>query len=502
MNSMNWMLRTLALSASQPKRAARRSCKSNATARVCTSSICIVLCIRNTMPYLLRQLSTHKARLRLLLTTTAVVLLTRRKVVTPSVTCGAKHQGVPDISSLIKNYDFLASPGVEIVDHRSHNDFGRNIKFGVVHQHQRSEYCKVLDPDTWIECRNYEDFLSAPKNRSRSKHAREERHYCTSDSYLIQLTCAFVQSWVTSTEDASVAIFTARHTYTPYLSTSYMRTKSESKISREFKELAVAAVPTVGTIDHFAYGTLARVVWLLRSTHEGVPILVPVDASVRKHLKFLASIGLNVSRLVPFEEHQNAILLAHRLYFVAGWPNCFDRESPDTQHKLIEYPYELMDPLRQSYVPHYVSMFHSKSILVIRAWNETEGLRQHDDIVAALRFAFAGYSIEEYGVGMLHKPLHEHVRVFNRAAVVLGRQGPGFSNLVFCNPGTGVIEIGHDGPQVHMDAMHFRLAIGLRLRYWLILGKGRHDADLVVDVPDVVAAVRMAMEGKQPNYIR
>ena len=75
----------------------------------------------------------------------------------------------------------------------------------------------------------------------------------------------------------------------------------------------------------------------------------------------------------------------------------------------------------------------------------------------------------------LDAPLHEHIEMFHRAAVVIAPHGAGLSNLIFCREGTAVVEIGFDSSRgMQLDDMYFQLSLGLRLRYWLIIGRGSY----------------------------
>ena len=83
--------------------------------------------------------------------------------------------------------------------------------------------------------------------------------------------------------------------------------------------------------------------------------------------------------------------------------------------------------------------------------------------------------------------------MFNRAAVVCPH-GAGFANLVFCAPGTGVVEIGYDSTEVlSMDEMYYQLSIGLHLRYWLVLGVGGYNTNITVNLSEVMSAVRLSL---------
>lgn len=86
--------------------------------------------------------------------------------------------------------------------------------------------------------------------------------------------------------------------------------------------------------------------------------------------------------------------------------------------------------------------------------------------------------------------------MFNRAAIVIGPHGAGFSNLIFCREGTAVIELGFDSAEgMQLDEMYFQLSLGLHLRYWLVMGKGSYLDRIDVDTTDVLTVVHEALSG-------
>lgn len=78
--------------------------------------------------------------------------------------------------------------------------------------------------------------------------------------------------------------------------------------------------------------------------------------------------------------------------------------------------------------------------------------------------------------------------MFASATIVIGPHGAGLANLVFCRPGTVVVEIGWDSAKVMaMDPMYYRLADALGLEYRLLVGKGSYSGPISV-APEAVLA--------------
>ncbi|WP_235911033.1 glycosyltransferase family 61 protein [Heliobacterium mobile] len=74
--------------------------------------------------------------------------------------------------------------------------------------------------------------------------------------------------------------------------------------------------------------------------------------------------------------------------------------------------------------------------------------------------------LEEIGI-------HEQVRLFSNAEVIVAPHGAGLANLVFCTPGTKVLEL--LGPQ-YINPMFWGLCSHIPLEYRYLIGEGEQDA--------------------------
>ena len=158
-----------------------------------------------------------------------------------------------------------------------------------------------------------------------------------------------------------------------------------------------------------------------------------------------------------------------------------------------------MDPSRASIVPKSAK---AKTLLVVDRGERVRGLNQHAHLVDRLRHTYEslGYVVEEFRSAVLDAPLHEHIKMFHRTAVVIAPHGAGLSNLIFCREGTAVVEIGFDSSSgMQLDDMYFQLSLGLRLRYWLIMGRGSYVGRIDANVDDVLRVVDDAIAGVDPQ---
>jgi capsular polysaccharide biosynthesis protein len=92
----------------------------------------------------------------------------------------------------------------------------------------------------------------------------------------------------------------------------------------------------------------------------------------------------------------------------------------------------------------------------------------------------------------------EQIKLFSRATHVVGAHGAGLANMMFCQPGSAVIEFATPDPHHHWRCYR-NLAHALDLRYGLVSAEStapadagfeeRRDADFVVDLDNLHEAV-------------
>jgi hypothetical protein len=119
--------------------------------------------------------------------------------------------------------------------------------------------------------------------------------------------------------------------------------------------------------------------------------------------------------------------------------------------------------VRTVFVKNNTSLINNKDkyILVIERRAGAKSHTNHDLLLNQLD-TVGKYATIFRGNGTLE----EHIQLFNWADVVIEPHGAGFSNLVFCNPKTLVIEIRWDGTgTLEIDTMYSRVAAALDLNY-------------------------------------
>lgn len=92
--------------------------------------------------------------------------------------------------------------------------------------------------------------------------------------------------------------------------------------------------------------------------------------------------------------------------------------------------------------------------------------------------------------------LTEAAALFSQAALVTGPHGGGFLNIIYCHPGTPVVEIGYTGAQpMAYPSYYHTMARRLGLSFWLLLGSGGYDRPITAPVTQVTELVRALLGG-------
>jgi capsular polysaccharide biosynthesis protein len=134
-----------------------------------------------------------------------------------------------------------------------------------------------------------------------------------------------------------------------------------------------------------------------------------------------------------------------------------------------------------------------RRVFISRARARIRRLVNEEEIAPAL--ARAGFE----AVHMEDLSFEEQIRLMGETKVLLAPHGAGLTNMMFCPPGTHVVEIADTS---YPNPNFYALACAMGLHYWLVRarllpGEGRHrlDRDLEVDpagVADVIAALEDA----------
>lgn len=92
--------------------------------------------------------------------------------------------------------------------------------------------------------------------------------------------------------------------------------------------------------------------------------------------------------------------------------------------------------------------------------------------------------------GSRHLSFAETRALFTRAALVVGPHGGAFLNLVYCAPGTPVVEIGYKTAQpMAYPSYYHTMARRLELAFYVVLGEGAYDRPIRAPIDELVPLV-------------
>jgi hypothetical protein len=93
--------------------------------------------------------------------------------------------------------------------------------------------------------------------------------------------------------------------------------------------------------------------------------------------------------------------------------------------------------------------------------------------------------------------LRDHMEMFKRARVVIAPHGAGLINLMWCKPGTHIVEVGyHTG--MTLPSMYYEMASHSGHVYWLVSGRGDYASKIHVDIAEMRDVMKQIFEEIPP----
>jgi capsular polysaccharide biosynthesis protein len=151
--------------------------------------------------------------------------------------------------------------------------------------------------------------------------------------------------------------------------------------------------------------------------------------------------------------------------------------------------------LRERLLPPTPTVGPPLRLYISRSDTEQRRLADEDSLLAML---------EPLGITCITltgRPLDEQIELFSRAEIVIGPHGGGLSNLVWCRPGTAVVELYADD---YVNPVFWRLSGNLGLRHHHVIGRPATPGlpssygAMVVDQAAVARLTEHALDGLSP----
>ncbi len=150
---------------------------------------------------------------------------------------------------------------------------------------------------------------------------------------------------------------------------------------------------------------------------------------------------------------------------------------------------DMLNELREKLTSPMIPREQTRRVLISREKCSYRKLENETVVLEALKpYGFKKHLFEEM-------TLQAQIDLLQSTAILLGAHGAGFANLVFCNPGTKVLEIQDpEDPNPHF----YMLASLLGLPYWLVHanvdeGKKPHYRDLDVEIEKLMSIIENSL---------
>jgi len=203
------------------------------------------------------------------------------------------------------------------------------------------------------------------------------------------------------------------------------------------------------------------------------------DGTRRFQRETLDILGVPPDRIITSDEVRDFVadeLIVGSYSAPVGW----------TRHETINF-------LRDAFLPRDAQSKPGRLLYVSRQDGNTRAVGNESGLEAALSdLGFETVTLSTMSV-------REQAALFHQADAIVGGHGSGLTNLVFCQPGTIVVEL--FAPS-YVPTCFWGLAEQLGLKHWHIVGdssplSARQDAmehDIIVDVPQLTAAVAAVLD--------
>ena len=259
------------------------------------------------------------------------------------------------------------------------------------------------------------------------------------------------------------------------------------RVARADGTVAVLTMYPSNIAGHYYYGhwmldTLPRLALLEKSGITWEKLVAPQAA--RFHRETLQLLGIDTSRLIV---ERDLHIEAEKLVVptLPGLPG-----NP---------PGWACDFLRSRFLPlARASARSDRRLYISRERAKTRHVVNERELLRALEArGFERVLLEDL-------PFLEQVRVLNEASVVISPHSTGLTNLVFCRPGTSVIEI--FSPR-YVTACWWNLANQVGLDYGYVIGTGprsggfRVHEDILVDISEVLGLLERMSETSRPRAV-
>tara|TARA_B100001758_G_scaffold247914_1_gene268472 strand:- start:9784 stop:12132 length:2349 start_codon:yes stop_codon:yes gene_type:complete len=281
------------------------------------------------------------------------------------------------------------------------------------------------------------------------------------------------------------------HGHCPHLPSDMLH----GKTIHRYDAIATTLQYYYNAAGHWPVEQLPALLRFLKELDDDVKILVSMnDCKIcRKYINELLRLGILNSRdrLVNWEgsrQDPSHIYFGKRVFHHYPWP-WEDGENPHRGAVLRgSRDLELVRTTILGHNPGKVTPTSDGKIVVIQRMENRRHAINHDELVLDLRKTYSNVVI----YSSPKDTLQEDVEVFRNASAVIAVHGAGLINMLWCSPGTVIVEVCYTTGMPCPDIYYF-MAVNLQLDYYVSVGSGDYNSGVRVDVADVTASLRQSL---------
>ena len=232
---------------------------------------------------------------------------------------------------------------------------------------------------------------------------------------------------------------------------------------------------------HYPNQQFPRLLRLLATAPQDTKVLTPVDGIAGQLLDILIEKRIiTKDRIIPVQRdvtyHAKIVYRSEACPYLKGdeYGNYLhDRTDMELVHKVM---------MTNPYDNNSSSDKERNYIVVIKRDHGSRYLENMDEMIKTIEAIKPDGAEIVYFTGEGH--IREHMKLFNRAYMVIGVHGAGFINMMWCKPGTYILEIGYD-KGMSMPSMYYEMATHSDHIYRLVDGTGDYSGNVNVNLTDL-----------------
>ena len=217
---------------------------------------------------------------------------------------------------------------------------------------------------------------------------------------------------------------------------------------------SVAVIATAGpdTFYHWMLDILPRILFLKEAgIFEKIDKFVLNNSSLPYHRQTLELLGIGEHQILNCFKNRDFHIEAEQLYVPS---------LPSNLNEVNAYECRL---LKKYLLPEFGQIATHKRIYITRRITNTRTVLEEEKLMSYLR---------NYGFIMIEPEVlsfKEQMEIFNSADIIIGPHGSAFTNIIFCKPGTVLLEL---VPDTYLITCFYNIAAQLGVKYYGFIGKG------------------------------